>query len=243
MACWWWAMAAWCASSTPGGGAAGGRAARGRNLANMPRPWSANSGAGPSTAIRPTVCVPTAAARCCWRASCPPARPTRPWFILEDFDRIHRQIQQVKLAALGGSRPASPTRSATRWPPSIRRPSCCSTKSGRNAGPPDPHHRQQRPAHRPACGRRAGPRRRDEALPEALPLAEFRREFIDEFALTEDWGARGVVVNRCRRGSRWPWTAPILRQILWNLVGNARRHCSGGPAAVKSMLHCAMTDA
>ena len=75
--------------------------------------------------------------------------------------------------------------------------------------------------------------RRDEALPEALPLESFVGEFLDEFALTDGLGNPGVVVNRVPPGLEMAMDRTHLRQILWNLVGNARRHCSGGPGAVK----------
>jgi len=42
-----------------------------------------------------------------------------------------------------------------------------------------------------------------------------------------------VVVNRVPPGLEMAMDRTHLRQILWNLVGNARRHCSGGPGAVK----------
>jgi two-component system sensor histidine kinase PilS (NtrC family) len=75
--------------------------------------------------------------------------------------------------------------------------------------------------------------RRDEALPEALPLAAFVDEFLEEFSVAEAGVDRGIVVSLVRPGLEIFMDRAHLRQILWNLVGNARRHCSGKPAAVK----------
>lgn len=153
---------------------------------------------------------------------------------LEDFDRIHRQIQQVKLAALG--------RLTASIAHEIRNPLASVYQAaellldekrsemqarliriiGNNAQRID-----RLVADVLALGRR------DEALPEALPLADFVAEFLDEFVLTEGAAGQGVVVSTVPPGIEMAMDRTHLRQILWNLVGNARRHCSGGPAAVK----------
>ena len=44
---------------------------------------------------------------------------------------------------------------------------------------------------------------------------------------------RGIVVSAVRPDLEISMDRAHLRQILWNLVGNARRHCSGQPGAVK----------
>ncbi|HOB45018.1 MAG TPA: ATP-binding protein [Zoogloea sp.] len=153
---------------------------------------------------------------------------------LEDFDRIHNQIQQAKLAALG--------RLTASIAHEIRNPLASVYQAaellldekrsemqarliriiGNNAQRID-----RLVADVLALGRR------DEALPEALPLESFVGEFLDEFALTDGLGNPGVVVNRVPPGLEMAMDRTHLRQILWNLVGNARRHCSGGPGAVK----------
>ena len=153
---------------------------------------------------------------------------------LEDFDRIHNQIQQAKLAALG--------RLTASIAHEIRNPLASVYQAaellldekrsemqarliriiGNNAQRID-----RLVADVLALGRR------DEALPEALPLESFVGEFLDEFALTDGLGNPGVVVNRVSPGLEMAMDRTHLRQILWNLVGNARRHCSGGPGAVK----------
>ena len=152
---------------------------------------------------------------------------------LEDLDRIHSQVQQVKLAALGRLTASiaheirNPLASVYQAAELLREEKRGDMQArliriiGNNAQRID-----RLVADVLALGRR------DEALPEALPLAEFVDEFLEEFGVAES-GARGVVVNRVPPGLEMAMDRAHLRQILWNLVGNARRHCSGAPAAVK----------
>lgn len=152
---------------------------------------------------------------------------------LEDFDRIHRQIQQAKLAALGRLTASiaheirNPLASVSQAAELLREEKRADMQArliriiGNNAERID-----RLVADVLALGRR------DEALPEALPLAEFVEEFIDEFVVAEG-GARGIVVSRVPPTLAMAMDRAHLRQILWNLVSNARRHCSGEPAAVQ----------
>lgn len=152
---------------------------------------------------------------------------------LEDFDRIHRQIQQVKLAALGRltasiaheiRNPLASVYSAAE----LLREEKRSDMQGRliriignNAQRID-----RLVSDVLALGRR------DEALPEELPLATFVDEFLEEFTVAEGPGSEGVVVSRVAPEITFSMDRTHLRQILWNLVGNARRHCRGGPGSV-----------
>jgi two-component system sensor histidine kinase PilS (NtrC family) len=189
-ACWWWARTGWCASSTPRGGAAGHRPARGRRWRPTRRPWP-----GPATAARgttpATACAPRAAARCCWRASCRPARRGRRWY-LEDLDRIHSQVQQVKLAALG--------RLTASIAHEIRNPLASVSQAAELLREEKRSEMQARliriissNAQRidNLVGDVLALGRRDEALREVLPLAEFVADFIEEFEVGKADGGQG----------------------------------------------------
>ena len=152
---------------------------------------------------------------------------------LEDFDRLHRQIQQVKLAALG--------RLTASIAHEIRNP-LASVYSAAELLREEKRSEMQARLIR-IIGNNAqridrlvsdvlALGRRDEALPEELQLAEFVDEFLVEFTLAEGLGSEGIVVSRMAPEVTLCMDRTHLRQILWNLVGNARRHCSGGPAAV-----------
>jgi len=152
---------------------------------------------------------------------------------LEDFDRIHRQIQQVKLAALG--------RLTASIAHEIRNPLASVYSAAELLLEEKRSEMQARLIRIISNNAQRIDRlvsdvlalgRRDEALPEELQLAEFVDEFLEEFTLAEGQGAEGVVVSRMAPDVSLCMDRTHLRQILWNLVGNARRHCSGGPAAV-----------
>lgn len=152
---------------------------------------------------------------------------------LEDFDRIHRQIQQVKLAALGRLTASiaheirNPLASVYQAAELLREEKRSEMQArliriiGNNAQRID-----RLVSDVLALGRR------DEALPEVLPLAGFVDEFLEEFLVAEGAGSEGVVVSRVPAELALSMDRAHLRQILWNLVGNARRHCSGGKNAV-----------
>ena len=152
---------------------------------------------------------------------------------LEDFDRIHRQIQQVKLAALGRLTASiaheirNPLASVYQAAELLREEKRSEMQGrliriiGNNAQRID-----RLVSDVLALGRR------DEALPEVLPLAGFVDEFLEEFQVAEGAASEGVVVSRVPVEVALSMDRAHLRQILWNLVGNARRHCSGGPQAV-----------
>ena len=152
---------------------------------------------------------------------------------LEDFDHIHRQIQQVKLAALG--------RLTASIAHEIRNP-LASVYQAAELLREEKRSEMQRRLIR-IIGNNAqridrlvsdvlALGRRDEALPEVLPLAGFVDEFLEEFQVAEGAASEGVVVSRVPVEVALSMDRAHLRQILWNLVGNARRHCSGGPQAV-----------
>lgn len=153
---------------------------------------------------------------------------------LEDLDRIHRQIQQVKLAALG--------RLTASIAHEIRNPLASVYQAAellRDEKRSDMQARLIRIIGNNAqridrlVGDVLALGRRDQALPESLALDSFVEEFLEEFLVAEGAAAVGVVVNRIKPGQQMVMDRAHLRQILWNLVGNARRHCSGAPGAVE----------
>ncbi len=153
---------------------------------------------------------------------------------LEDFDRIHRQIQQVKLAALG--------RLTASIAHEIRNPLASVSQAAELLADEKRGEMQARLIriignNAQRIDRLVGDvlalGRRDEALPEALPLAAFTEEFLEEFRLAGGAAVEGIVLNEVPPTLTLAMDRTHLRQILWNLVGNARRHSSGGPGAVR----------
>lgn len=151
---------------------------------------------------------------------------------LTDFEEVQRQMQQLKLAALG--------RLTASMAHEIRNPLSAVTQAAELLTEEKRTDMQLRlariindNAHRIermirdvlALGRR------EQAEPEALPLAAFVAELVDALALcrgderavyaTEIGGDVTLAVDRAH-----------LHQILDNLLTNARRYCSGQPGAV-----------
>ncbi|MCB1963148.1 MAG: PAS domain-containing sensor histidine kinase [Rhodocyclaceae bacterium] len=73
--------------------------------------------------------------------------------------------------------------------------------------------------------------RRDRAHPEALPLADFVREFLDEFTLHGEAEKAQIAVT-VPAGLTLAFDRAHLHQILWNLLGNARRYASARAGAI-----------
>ncbi|MCB1959096.1 MAG: PAS domain-containing sensor histidine kinase [Rhodocyclaceae bacterium] len=74
--------------------------------------------------------------------------------------------------------------------------------------------------------------RRDRAHPEALVLASFVREFLDEFTLHGETEKAQIAVD-VPAALTLAFDRAHLHQILWNLLGNARRYASAGPGAIR----------
>ena len=77
--------------------------------------------------------------------------------------------------------------------------------------------------------------RQSRADAELLRGDEFCAGFVDHFATTEGL-APGVIVLDTAEGLGICFDRSHLHQVLWNLVGNALRHSSGGPGAVRIVL-------
>jgi len=77
--------------------------------------------------------------------------------------------------------------------------------------------------------------RRDRAHPEALKLAQYLREFLDEFTLHGEVEKAQVVAD-VDDSATLAFDRAHLHQILWNLLGNARRYASERPGAIQILV-------
>lgn len=74
--------------------------------------------------------------------------------------------------------------------------------------------------------------RRDRAHLEALKLDAYLAEFLDEFTLHGE-AEKAQVDARVESGATLAFDRAHLHQILWNLLGNARRYASERPGAIR----------
>jgi two-component system sensor histidine kinase PilS (NtrC family) len=152
---------------------------------------------------------------------------------LTDYEEIQRQLQQIKLAALG--------RLTASMAHEIRNPLSAVTQAAELLGEEKRADMQVRLVRIINDNARRIERmirdvlalgRREQAMPEALPLASFVREILDArvfrepaeghlYALAID-PALTLAMDRAH-----------LHQILDNLVSNAARYASGKPGAVR----------
>jgi two-component system sensor histidine kinase PilS (NtrC family) len=151
---------------------------------------------------------------------------------LQDFGRVQAQAQQIKLAALG--------RLTANIAHEIRNPLAAISHASELLA------EEQRSEMRSRLIRIIGDNgarlnrlvgeilelgRRDRALPEAIPLNTFLRQFVDDYALHHD-EAR----ERIRLAGEAPGTLSFdrthLHRVLENLVANALRYASAQAGAV-----------
>jgi two-component system sensor histidine kinase PilS (NtrC family) len=74
--------------------------------------------------------------------------------------------------------------------------------------------------------------RRDRATPQVVPLALFLSGFATEFVAASAWPAGRLEVDPAAAGTV-SFDPSHLRQVLWNLAGNAGRYASNSPGAVR----------
>jgi len=74
--------------------------------------------------------------------------------------------------------------------------------------------------------------RQNRAEPEPLALDDFCAGFVERFLVTEGMPA-DVVVLEAQAGDTLCFDRSHLHQVLWNLLGNALRHSTRGPGAVR----------
>ncbi len=152
---------------------------------------------------------------------------------LTDFDDIQRQLQQIKLAALG--------RLTASMAHEIRNPLSAVTQAAellREEKRADMQGRLVRIINDNAQRIERMIRdvlalgRREQAMPEALPLAGFVREVIDArlFRAPEEAPLYAVDIDPA---ATLAIDRAHLHQILDNLLANACRYCSGEPGAIR----------
>lgn len=74
--------------------------------------------------------------------------------------------------------------------------------------------------------------RRDRASPEPIRLAGFLESFLDELAMHEQT-ERTLFALKAGADTTLLFDRTHLNQVLWNLLSNAKRYCSGRPGAVR----------
>ncbi|NMG45327.1 PAS domain-containing protein [Aromatoleum toluvorans] len=152
---------------------------------------------------------------------------------LTDFEEIQTHIQQLKLAALG--------RLTASMAHEIRNPLSAVTQAAELLTEEKRGEVQLRLVRIINDNSRRIERmirdvlalgRRDETLPEALPLASFAGGLIDEFAL-RGGAERAIFAIDIPDDATFAIDRAHMHQILDNLIANARRYCSGGPGSVR----------
>ncbi len=74
--------------------------------------------------------------------------------------------------------------------------------------------------------------RRDQVATETIPLRGFLENFLDELALHEEYD-RSIFSLAADAQAQLLFDRGHLNQVLWNLLTNARRYCSGQPGSVR----------
>ena len=152
---------------------------------------------------------------------------------LTDYEEIQEQVQQLKLAALG--------RLTASMAHEIRNPLSAVTQAADLLGEEKRAEVQARLTRIINDNARRIERmvrevlalgRRENILAEALPLAEFVAEVVDEFALRGNQ-EREVFARDIDMHATFAIDRAHMHQILGNLLGNARRYASGKPGSVR----------
>ncbi len=152
---------------------------------------------------------------------------------LTDYEEIQRQLQQIKLAALG--------RLTASMAHEIRNPLSAVTQAAELLGEEKRADMQARLVRIINDNARRIERmirdvlalgRREQTMPEALPLAAFVREILDARVFREPAEAQ-LYELAIDPALTLAMDRAHLHQILDNLLSNAARHASGAPGAVR----------
>ena len=151
---------------------------------------------------------------------------------LQDLDEIQAQAQQIKLAALG--------RLTASIAHEIRNPLTAVTQAAELLGEEKRAESQARLIRiindnalriEKLVRDVLSLGRRDRALPEALPLAAFVAEVLDEFTLHGE-AEKAQVLAQIPASLTLAFDRAHLHQVLWNLLANARRYASPAAGAI-----------
>lgn len=152
---------------------------------------------------------------------------------LEDMGRIQAQAQQIKLAALG--------RLTANIAHEIRNPLSAISHAAELLREENRAEKQDRLSRIINDNSQRLERlvrdvlelgRRDRTEPEPIRLARFLESFLEEFAL-HGKADRRVFELEASPDMVLFFDRAHLNQVLWNLVTNALRHCSGAPGSVR----------
>ena len=78
--------------------------------------------------------------------------------------------------------------------------------------------------------------RRDQAQVELIRLDEFIETFLDEYAV-HDPKVKEIVVVSSDSAATLNFDRSHLNRVLWNLIGNGLRYCSGHPGSIRLETH------
>ncbi len=152
---------------------------------------------------------------------------------IEDMDRVQAQAQQLKLAALG--------RLTANMAHEIRNPLSAISHAAELLAD------EQRDETRKRLTRIIGDNtmrlnrmvvevlelgRRDRVEPELLRLDTFVETFLDEYTM-HDKAVGDIVIFSAEESAMLCFDRNHLNRVLWNLLGNALRHCRGENGSVR----------